>query len=72
MLSLSFGMQMNSFKQLFVLALTLVFVFAVAFSNISFTYKVGIAVLVFSLIFLFSLAEQVGQQEEERLKRLRS
>ena len=53
-------------QEVLVLALMLVFVFAVLYSDIELTYKIGIAVLVFSIIFLISVAGQVLKQEEEK------
>jgi dipeptide/tripeptide permease len=49
-----------------VLALMLVFVFAVFYSDIELAYKIGIAVLVFSIIFLTTVADQAVKQEEEK------
>jgi hypothetical protein len=64
--NMSFRLGLNTVQEVLVLALMLVFVFAVFYSNIEFTYKIGIAVLVFSIIFLTSLAGQVLKQEEEK------
>ena len=63
---MSFKLGLNSVQEVLVLALMLVFVFAVLYSNIELTYKIGIAVLVFSIIFLTSVAGQVLKQEEEK------
>ncbi len=59
-------MGLDSVQEVLVLALMIVFIFAVLYSNIEFTYKVGIAVLVFSVIFLASLASQMLKQEKEK------
>jgi protein-S-isoprenylcysteine O-methyltransferase Ste14 len=53
-------------QEILVLALMLVFVFAVFYSDIEFTYKIGITVLVFSIIFLAGVAGQVLKQAEEK------
>jgi hypothetical protein len=41
-------------------------VFALFFSNIDLTYKIGIVALAFTVIFLTSLASQLLKQEEEQ------
>ena len=48
-----------------VMGLMIVLVFAL-FSNIELTYKIGIGVIVFALIFLTTTASQVLKQAEER------
>ena len=53
-------------QEILVLALMLVSVFALFFSDMDFTYKIGIAVLAFSVIFLTSLASQLLNQEKEK------
>ena len=63
---MSFKLGLNRVQEVLVLALMLVFVFAVLYSNIELTYKIGIAVLVFSIIFLISVAGQVLKQEKEQ------
>jgi len=40
-------------------------VFALFYVNISIMYKVGIAVMVFSVIFLTTLATQILRQQKE-------
>jgi protein-S-isoprenylcysteine O-methyltransferase Ste14 len=63
---MSFKLGLNRVQEVLVLALMLVFVFAVFYSDIELMYKVGIAVLVFSIILLTSVAGQVLKQEEEK------
>jgi protein-S-isoprenylcysteine O-methyltransferase Ste14 len=63
---MSFRLGLNTVQEVLVLALMLVFVFAVFYSDIELTYKIGIAVLVFSIIFLTTMAGQVLKQEEEK------
>jgi hypothetical protein len=53
-------------QEVLVLALMIVFVFAVTYSDIEFTYKIGIAALVFAIIFLTSMASQAMKQQEEK------
>jgi protein-S-isoprenylcysteine O-methyltransferase Ste14 len=66
---MSFKLGLNVMQEILVLALMLVFVFAVLYSDIELIYKIGIAVLVFSIIILTSVADQVLKQEEEKEKR---
>jgi len=63
---MSFKLGLDRVQEVLVLALMLVFVFAVFYSNIEVTYKIGIAVLVFSIIFLTGLASQAAKQEAEK------
>jgi protein-S-isoprenylcysteine O-methyltransferase Ste14 len=53
-------------QEILVLALMLVSVFAIFYSDMELTYKIDIAVLAFSVIFLATLASQVLQQEQEK------
>ena len=62
-------MGFDNVKQFLVLALMIVFIVAVMFTNIAFEYKIGIGILVFGIIFMTSLADQAAKQEEEQLKR---
>ena len=57
---------MSSVQEVLVLALMLVSIFALFFSDMDFTYKIGIAALAFSVIFLTSLASQLLKQEKEK------
>jgi hypothetical protein len=57
---------LSGVQEVIVLALMLVSVFALFFSDIELTYKIGIAVLAFSIIFLTSLASQLLKQEKEK------
>ena len=67
-----FKLGMDSIQEILVLALMLVFIFAVAYSGMEWTYKIGIGALVFSLVFVATLANQaLKQQREEEKKRLR-
>ena len=65
-MSLRLGLKsLSSVQEILVLALMLVSVFAIFYSDMELAYKIGIAVLVFSVIFLTSLATQVLKQEKE-------
>jgi hypothetical protein len=57
---------LSGVQEILVIALMLVSVFALFFSDIEFVYRIGIAALVFSLIFLTSLASQLLKQEKDR------
>lgn len=50
------------------LALMLVAVFTIFYINIDIMYKVGIAAIVFTVIFLMTLATQILQQQKESRK----
>jgi hypothetical protein len=63
---MSFRLGSNVVQEVLTLALMLVFVLAVFYSDIEFAYKIGITVLVFSIIFLAGIAGQVLKQEEEK------
>jgi hypothetical protein len=56
---------LSNVQEILLLALMLVSVFALFFSDIDLTYKIGIAALAFSVIFLTSLAGQLLKQEKE-------
>lgn len=61
---MSFKLGLNGVQEVFVLALMVVLVFAVTYADIDFTYKIGIAVLVFAIIFLTTMASQAMKQQE--------
>jgi hypothetical protein len=65
-MSLRLGLgNLSAVQEALVLVLMLVSVFALFFSDIEFTYKIGIAALAFSVIFLTTLASQMLKQEKE-------
>lgn len=67
-----FKLGMDSVQEVLVLALMLVFIFAVVYSGMEWTYKIGIGALVFTLVFVATIANQaLRQQREEEKKRLR-
>jgi hypothetical protein len=67
---MSFRLGLNRVQEALMIALMVVFVLAVTYSDIEFTYKIGIAVLVFTIIFLISMASQAMKQQEEQKKQL--
>lgn len=65
-MSLRLGLgNMSAVQEVIVLALMLVSLFALFFSDLELAYKIGIAALVFSLIFLTSLAIQLLGEEKK-------
>jgi hypothetical protein len=62
---MSLKLGLNRVQEVFVIALMLVFIFGVLYSNIDFTYKLSIAVLVFAIVFLTSIAAQALKQEDQ-------
>jgi len=63
---MSFKLGLDRVQEVLVLALMIVFIFTVLYSNLDFAYKIGIAVLVFSVIILASMANQMLKQEKEK------
>lgn len=63
---------LDNVQEILVLALMLVFIFAVIYSSMDLTYKIGTGALVFAVIFATGLASQaLKQQKEEDKKRLK-
>ncbi len=56
-------------QEALVLALTLITVLALFALDIDFSYKIGIAIFAFAVIFLASLANVIIQQQKELRKR---
>lgn len=59
-------------QEAFILALMLVSVFALLYIDMSLLYKIGIAVIVFSVIFLMTLATQILREQKEADKQRRA
>jgi hypothetical protein len=55
----------NGIQEALVLALMLVTVLTLFYVNIDITYKIGIAVIVFTIIFLATLAATLLRQQRE-------
>ena len=53
---------LSGFQEILVVVLMLITFFAIFYSDIEAGYKIGIAALVFSIIFLASMATQVLKQ----------
>jgi hypothetical protein len=69
-MSLRLGLgNMSAVQEVFVLALMLVSILAIFFTDLELAYKIGIATLVFSLIFLTSLATQLLKEGKENKQR---
>ncbi len=67
-----FKLGMDRIQEFLVLALMLVFIFAVVYSGMDWIYKIGIGALVVTLVFVATMANQaIKQQREEEKKRLR-
>ena len=66
---MSFNLGFDNVKQFLVVALMLVFVLVIMFTNIAFEYKLGLSALIFGIIFMTTLADQAAKQEEDQLKR---
>jgi hypothetical protein len=62
---MSFKLGLNRIQEVLVIALMIVLVLAVTYSDMEFTYKIGIAVLVFAIIFLTTMAGQALKTQEE-------
>jgi len=67
---MSFKLGLKGIQEILVIALMLVFIF-VLYSPMELTTKIGVAVLVFSIILLTTMATQAMKQAEER-QRLQS
>ncbi|HTY75775.1 MAG TPA: hypothetical protein VMD05_09450 [Candidatus Nanoarchaeia archaeon] len=66
-----FKLNMDFVQEVLVLALMLVFIFAILYSGIDWMYKIGIGALIFTLIFVSTIANQaLKQQREQDKKRL--
>jgi hypothetical protein len=65
---MSFRLGMNRVQEALMLALMIVFIFGITYIDVDFTYKIGIAVLVFAIILLVGMASQILKQQEEQVK----
>jgi hypothetical protein len=65
-------MNMDRVSEILVLALIMVFMFAVLYSGMDLTYKLGLGALVFTLVFVSVIADQaMKQQRDQEKKRLK-
>ena len=65
---MSFRLGLNRVQEVLMLALMIVFIFGITYIDVDFTYKIGIAVLVFAIILLVGMASQILKQQEEQAK----
>jgi hypothetical protein len=67
---MSFGTSkvFGTVQEAFILALMLVSVFAVLYINMGIMYKVSIVAIVFSMIFLMTIASQIMREQKETRK----
>lgn len=65
---MSFKLGANSVQDGLTIALMMVLVFAVLYSDMQLAYKIGIGVLIFSIILLTSIAGQMLKQTKEKEK----
>jgi hypothetical protein len=67
---MSFGPKVFSgVQEALVLALMLLSVFAIFYVDIDITYKIGMVVIVFAVIFLTTLATQILRQQQAEVKK---
>jgi len=62
----------SGIQEVLVLALMMISVFALIYVEMDITYKIGIAILAFTIIFLATLATQILRQQKEALKNARA
>jgi hypothetical protein len=68
---MSFGNALKKFgtvQEALVLGLMIVSMFALFYADLDFTFKIGIAAIVFTIIFLTSIASQLLSQMKETAK----
>ncbi|MGO8806139.1 MAG: hypothetical protein ACLQO7_05985 [Candidatus Bathyarchaeia archaeon] len=67
---MSFGTSkvFGTVTEAFILALMLVSVFAVLYINMAIMYKVGVVAIVFTMIFLMTIASQILREQKETRK----
>ena len=63
---MSFKLGIRGIQEILVLALMVVLIFTLLLSSLDLTYKIGIGVLVFSVILLTTLATEALKQEKEQ------
>jgi general stress protein CsbA len=68
---MSFKLGMNTVQDALTIVLMVVLVFAVLYSDMELSYKIGIGVLGFSIIFVASIAGQMLKQMKEKEKEKR-
>ncbi len=58
----------SGIQEALILALMLVSVFAVLYLDIDIMYKVGIVIMMLTVIFLMTLATQILREQKEKIK----
>ncbi|MCX8150495.1 MAG: hypothetical protein N3D85_03215 [Candidatus Bathyarchaeota archaeon] len=66
-----FKFGVDSVQEILTLALMLVFVFVLLYTEMSLMYKFGIGALVFAVIFITSLVNQALKQQEQEARKSR-
>ncbi len=64
-----FKLGMDRIQEALVFGLMLVFIFAVVYSGMDWTYKIGIGVLVFTLVTVATMANQALKIQREQDKK---
>jgi uncharacterized membrane protein YesL len=64
-MKMSFKLGMQGLQELLTMALMAVFIFAVFYSHMELVYKVGLGVLVITIVLLTSIAGQLLNQIKE-------
>ncbi len=59
----------DAIHEALVLALMLVFIVAILYSGIDWTFKIGIGAIVFTMIFVSTIANQALKQQREQDKK---
>ena len=63
---MSFKLGVKGIQEILVVALMIVMMFMLIFTTLNLVYKIGIAVLVFSVILLTTMATEALKQEKEQ------
>ena len=66
---MSFKSNTYGIQEFFTIALMMVLIFAVLYSEMELAYKIGIGALVLSIVFLASIAGQILRQTKENERR---
>ena len=66
---MSFKSYTYGIQEFFTIALMMVLIFAVLYSEMELAYKIGIGALVLSIVFLASIAGQILRQTKENERR---
>jgi hypothetical protein len=64
-----FRLGADRIQEFLVFGLMLIFIFAILYSGMDWTYKLGIGAMVFTLIIVSNIANQALQQQKEEEKK---